>query len=131
MMEISHHPAARRPGLALLICFGLGLVGSAAWQFLPEPLVTLPLLAFLAYSLLPFFVPTRYRLSPSELEIGSRRYPWERFRAFVVDKNGVFLTPYRQSAPTERLRGVFLPLTRQDRLKVVKWLRERGLEERA
>lgn len=129
MVELTIHPAAGRPRLALALCFGLGLVGSAAWQFLPEPLVTLPMLALLLASLAPFFVPTRYELG-EELRItrlGRRQtYSWDRFRAFRVERNGVLLSPYR----TKRtgLRSLFLLGAATE--PVLSFLRERGLHER-
>lgn len=129
MVELTVHPAARRPHLTMALCFGLGLVGSLAWQFLPEPLVTLPLLAFLIVSLLPFLAPTRYRLGEAVevTRLGlTTRYGWERFRAFAVDRNGVFLTPYRRKKTG--FRGLYL-LDRSEPL--LGFLREKGLHERA
>lgn len=130
MVELTVHPAGRRPGLALALCFGLGLVGSAAWQFLPQPWVVVPLLAYLAYSLAPFFAPTRYRLGERLLvtRLGlTTAYPWERFRAFAVDQNGVFLTPYRRKGGT--FRGLLLLQAGNE--DVLSFLREKGLHERA
>lgn len=129
MVEVTVHPAARRPRTALALCFGLGLVGSAAWQFLPEPLVTLPMLALLLASLAPFFAPTRYELG-EELRItrlGRRQsYSWERFRAFTVDRNGVLLSPYRNQRAG--LRSLYLMGAATE--PVLDFLRARGLDER-
>lgn len=128
-MEMTVHPAAQRPGTALAACFALGLVGSAAWQFLPEPLITLPMLMLLVMSVAPFFAPTRYELGDDlrVTRLGLKRvYSWDRFRAFCVQRNGVFLSPYRGGRSA--LRGVFLVGASAE---VVEFLRARGLHERA
>lgn len=132
-MRIRTHPAARRPVLALLLCMGLGMLSSVAFSLVPEPLITVPLLALLAWSLLPFFLVTTVELGEdvAVTRMGStRRYPWSRFCAFISDRNGVLLTPYLRKFPTEGLRGVFLALPRDERKRVERLLEEKGLARR-
>lgn len=118
-LELTFHPAKEQPYKAAALGFFLGIVLRVLWQFL-EPMSAIGLWAVLIFSLRDFFLETRYLLDSDGLTIQGalkpkKTYPWERFRAFVEDRNGLFLTPYRAKRRTEGQRGVFLPLAPEQR----------------
>ncbi|MFA5505449.1 MAG: hypothetical protein WC314_09340 [Vulcanimicrobiota bacterium] len=132
-MSITFHPAKERPGIAAFLAFALGILAQALWQWLPAA-PALVLWFALVLSLRDFFLPSTYRLNEEGLTVGrvlgSRYYPWSRFRAFVSDRNGLFLSPYRSRRATENQRGVFLAMRPLQREKAVEFCREMGLEKR-
>ncbi|HXE73028.1 MAG TPA: hypothetical protein VNO81_10240 [Candidatus Nitrosotenuis sp.] len=129
LLEVHFHPAARRPVQAAAVAGGVGMVLGGAWQLVGDPLVVGICGLLLVLSLSGYFLPTTYRFTSQGIEIahaGGRRWlPWQRFRSFVADRNGFFLSPYRQGHPLEGLRGVFLPLAREDREAVRALLAQR------
>ncbi|MGE0489071.1 MAG: hypothetical protein AB7S38_07630 [Vulcanimicrobiota bacterium] len=130
-MSITFHPAAERPVAAAGLAFFLGLVG-AVLMHLVSPVVALSLSLALAASLASFFLPTVYEFADETITVsrlGARQtYAWSRFRSFEQDKNGVFLSPYRQRHRLDRLRGVFLPLDRARRHQLKPLLEARLVE---
>ncbi len=124
-VEIVFHPAKAHPGRAAGLAFALGIGFQAIWQ-LVEPLTAVMLCLLVVASVRDFFLETRTLLNPDGVVVkgvlkASRAYPWRRFRAFVEDRNGLFLTPYREKRRTENARGVFFPMTREDRLRAAEF----------
>ncbi len=124
-LEIVFHPAKAHPAKAAILAFALGIGFQALWQ-LVDPLTALALSLILVASVRDFFLETRTVFSPDGIAVkgvlkASRLYPWRRFRAFVEDRNGLFLTPYRAKRRTENMRGVFFPMTREDRQQAVEF----------
>jgi hypothetical protein len=67
---------------------------------------------FLFVSLSPFFFPTVFTLNDREIKV-KRVFttvirPWERFKGFYYDKNGVQLTPFTYPSRLDSYRGLFL-----------------------
>lgn len=117
-----------------MLAFALGITLQALWQWL-SPAVALVLWLVLVFTLRDFFLETRYTLSPEGVRIEgqgrpARCYPWERFRAYVEDRNGLFLTPYRKRRASEAQRGVFLPLKPEQRRQSVTFCQQYGLDRR-
>ncbi len=134
-LDLQFHPAKESPGKAAVLAFVLGITLQALWNWL-TPAVALVLWLVLLVSLRDFFLETRYTLSADGLRVegqarASRSYPWQRFRAFVEDRNGLFLTPYQARRATESQRGLFLPLTPEQRRQSVAFCLEQGLTRRA
>lgn len=134
-LEIVFHPAKGHPVKAALLAFGLGIAFQAVWQAL-EPLTAIVMAVVILATVRDFYLETRYRFDDDGLSISgllkpARRYPWRRFRAFVEDRNGVFLTPYHARRRLEQQRGVFLALERADRKRAVELLEQRDLSRRA
>lgn len=133
-MELHFHPAKKRPKTALVLAFGLGILIQALWQWL-NPAVALALWVALVLSLRDFFAPSTYRFTEQGLTIhgilrAKKTYPWRRFRAYIKDRNGVFLTPYKQKRASENSRGVFLPLLAEQKEQVEHFISAVGLEKR-
>ncbi|MCK4232962.1 hypothetical protein KAU34_05330 [candidate division WOR-3 bacterium] len=63
-------------------------------------------------SILPYFLPTRYILSKDGIVIYSfftrQKKKWKDYRSFYVDKNGVFLSPFKKPTRLENFRGVYI-----------------------
>ena len=134
-LEIVFHPAKAHPTKAAVLAFALGIGLQAIWQ-LVEPLTAVALCLLVIASVRDFYFETRMHLSPEGIAVrgilkASRTYPWRRFRAFVEDRNGLFLTPYRDKRRTENARGVFFPMTRQDRLLAADFCLSQELVRRA
>lgn len=134
-LEIVFHPAKAQPVKAGALAFVLG-IGLQAVFTLVEPLTALALSLLLVASLRDFFLQTRTLFGHEGIAVsgalkGSRLYPWRRFRAFVEDRNGLFLTPYRVKRRSENMRGVFFPMGREDRKQAVEFCLAQGLERRA
>ena len=120
-LQLTFHPAKDHPVKAALLGFALGIAFQALWQAL-DPLSAVALVVLLLATVRDFFLETRYRLDPEGVTVegvlkASKAYPWRRFRAFVEDRNGLFLTPYLAKRRLEQQRGVFLPMTREQRLR--------------
>lgn len=122
-LSITFHPAKEQPYKAAALGFFLGIALRAMWACL-EPISALGLWGVLVFSLRDFYLETRYDLSLQGLAIQGalrprKEYPWARFRAFVEDKNGLFLSPYLAKRRTENQRGVFLAMTPKQRRQAV------------
>ncbi len=124
-LSLTFHPAKQQPYKAAALGFTLGIGLRVLWQCL-EPLSAIGLWAVLLFSVRDFFLESRYELSSQGLSIQGalkprKNFPWARFRAFVEDKNGLFLSPYLNKRRTENQRGVFLPMTPDQRRQAGKF----------
>ena len=133
-MTIAFHPAKDRPKTAAALAFGIGILLQMLWQWL-SPVPALVIWLALVLSLRDFYLPSTYSFDSDGLTVkrllGAKRYSWERFRAFVNDRNGLFLSPYRTRRATESQRGIFLPMAKGQRLQAAGFCQEIGLEKRA
>ena len=133
-MTLTFHPAADRPKLAAFLAFALGILLKSLWHWL-SPVSALVIWLALVVSLRDFFLPSTYELSQDALTVkrltGRKSYPWARFRSYISDRNGLFLSPYKKRRSTENQRGVFLPLSPDGRRQAAKFCRDLGLEKRA
>ncbi len=84
--------------------------------------------AILAVSLSPFFTPTAYRLDDEGVVVKRPFYSvtraWPNIRRVTVDRNGIFLSPFRKRTRMENFRGLFL-MARDNAEEVVEFIRER------
>jgi hypothetical protein len=64
-------------------------------------------------SLRGFVLPTAYKIDSEGIEIDrwfyKTRKKWGDFRSHVVERNGVFLSPFSVKHRMENFRGVFVP----------------------
>lgn len=133
-LEMVFHPAKEHPVKAAVLGFVLGMAFQALWQML-EPVTAVVLALVLLATVRDFFLETRYRFDEGGVAVrgvlkASRSYPWKRFRAFIEDRNGLFLTPYRCKRSLEQQRGVFLPMTREHRACAAQYCLALDLERR-
>lgn len=134
-LELIFHPAKQHSKKAAALAFGLGIIGQIVWQLLEPPFALLTLTLLLA-SLRDFFLETRYTLNESGISIYGllkplKTYPWARFRSFVEDRNGLFLSPYRAKQALDLKRGLFLALEKDQRNQTTEFCRKMKLERRA
>lgn len=63
-------------------------------------------------SILPYFSPTKYKLTDEQIIISSlfskQKKKWEEYRGFYIDKNGVFLSPFKKPSRLENFRGIYI-----------------------
>lgn len=128
------HPAKERPKTAAALAFALGITLKALLAALSTPVALALWMAF-ALSLRDFFCPTTYSFTPEGFSVTGplklpKIYSWKRFRAYECDRNGLFLTPYRQKRASEVSRGVFLPLRPEQRASAQEIFCELGLVKR-
>jgi hypothetical protein len=127
-MKIALHPARRNPqqllGVLLLVAIAAALLAT-----LVPPLTAIALTGVLLANLGDFFLPTSYDFTEVGLQVRrgpwDHSYPWSRFSSFVVDRNGILLSTFRERHPLESFRGQFLALNPDDRAVVVRWLSEK------
>ena len=67
---------------------------------------------FLIGSLYKYFLPFHHQFEADKFVITSCCYrlehPWEKFRSFYVDANGVLLSPFAHPTRLENFRGVYV-----------------------
>jgi hypothetical protein len=134
-LELVFHPARQHPRKAACLGFLLGIALQALWQSL-EPIYAVVLGTLLLSTVRDFFLETRYRFDQHGVSVrgalkAPRDLPWQRFRAFVEDRNGLFLTPYKARRGLEQQRGLFLPMTAEQRRYAADYCAGRQLIRRA
>lgn len=134
-LTIVFHPAKQHPIKAAILGVVLGIAFRALWQAL-EPLTAVMLVSLLLATVRDFFLETQYRFDEEEISVrgvlkASRSYPWRRFRTFIKDRNGLFLSPYSAKHQLDQQRGVFLPLTSEQRDLAARYCQSRELARRA
>lgn len=133
-LHIVFHPAKQHPAKAAALGFLLGIAFQALWQAL-EPLTAVVLAGLMLATVRDFFLETNYTLDEEGLAVKgvlkpSKTYPWRRFRTFIEDRNGLFLSPYTARRALEQQRGVFLPMTREQRREAATFCLNRQLARR-
>jgi len=108
------------------------LVTTVAVFFLAGPFLGCAALLLLGGGIGPFFVRTRYRLTPDEVEVHSPflrvRRPWSAFRRAYVGRNGVSLSPFGRHHVLEPYRSVMLRFgSRRD--EILTWVGRFGPKE--
>ena len=114
------HPLIDEPRAksAVLCALIAGLAIGAAFSFdgLAYGLITLVVLAL---SLSRYFLPTRYALDKSGLEIAhlgrNQHRTWAQVQRVDIHKDGIFLSPFVRTSRLDSFRGCFLRFdTEQD-----------------
>ena len=95
----------------LLLLFLLFLFSGIYWLF-QSVIVALLSEIVVTSSLYRYFVPFRYELHERQLVVTAPLYrltkPWDSFRSFYIDKNGVLLSPFAKPSRLENFRGVYV-----------------------
>ena len=95
----------------LLLLFLLFLFSGIYWLF-QSVIVALLSAIVVTSSLYRYFVPFRYELHEHQLVVTAPLYrltkPWDSFRSFYIDKNGVLLSPFAKPSRLENFRGVYV-----------------------
>ena len=73
-------------------------------------------------------MPYRYELYENQLVVTAPLYrlikPWDVFRSFYVDNNGVLLSPFAKPSRLENFRGVYVRFG-ENRSEVLDFIREK------
>jgi hypothetical protein len=106
------HPARRHPvkAVVVLLLHGVLCVLMAQYTHSLPFAVLLTLVLFLSLS--AFYFPTWYRLSDQGIRVKTLVTTWERpwntYRSYWPDKNGVLLSPFPHRSRLENFRGLFV-----------------------
>lgn len=124
-MNLAVHPARLQPRRTAML--GLILTALGGWLCTQvPPLTALTLWLVLLLSINEYLLPSRYQFDEAGIEIRrgpwSQQYRWERFRSFIVDRNGILLSTFPRRHPLESFRGTFLALPQHQKGEVVTWL---------
>ena len=81
---------------------------------------------FLIGSLYKYFLPFHHQFDAHRLIIASCCYkmerPWETFRSFYVDANGVLLSPFDHPTRLENFRGVYIRFGKHSPEEIVNFI---------
>ena len=106
------HPLRENWTRSTLLLLSLLLLFSGIYWLFQSAFVTLLSAIFVTGSLYRYFVPFQYELYENQLVVKAPFYrltkPWEAFRSFYVDNNGVLLSPFAQPSRLENFRGVYV-----------------------
>lgn len=119
-MQFVVHPARRQPlktlGVVLylaLMAWGLGASLLAPMLSISAGAAAFVVFVALLMPLRAWFLPTRYRIDDDGIEVGgwrTRRFSWNRFRAWRRERNGVYLSPFSDTSRFDNFRGLFIVL---------------------
>ena len=106
------HPLRESWTRSILLLFFLLLLFLGIYWLFQSLFVALLSAIFVTSSLYRYFVPFRYELYDHELVVSAPFYrltkPWDTFRSFYVDNNGVLLSPFAKPSRLENFRGVYI-----------------------
>jgi len=107
------HPMMEFPLKAAVFWVVYLLVLLAVWASIHEWVFVVLSGLILMGSLRGFVLPTAYKINAEGIEIDrwfyKTRKKWGDFRSYVVERNGVFLSPFSVKHRLENFRGVFIP----------------------
>ncbi|HEY2924595.1 MAG TPA: hypothetical protein VGJ98_06470 [Candidatus Eisenbacteria bacterium] len=111
-LEWSVWPARDRPWAALVLLLSLGVLGVLIAQGTGDTVLGIAAPVFILASVGSFIAKTEYRLTSESIEVRtlgvSRARPWGEMRRAIVDRHGVFLSPFEKRSWLEAYRGVRL-----------------------
>ena len=129
----SVRPVSRARALGVAAAAVIVLAVFSVW-FLAGPFMGLLALFVLAGGSGPFFVRTKYRLTPEEVQVDSPflrvKRPWSAFRRAYLCRDGVSLSPFAGRHVLEPYRSVMLRFG-SERDQVLDWVRRFGPKEPA
>lgn len=106
------HPfrqSARRATIASLTVLGSGVV---TYLIMSSPGFGLLATIVMFFSLSKFFFPARYSLDDSGVTVKTTTQtftrPWNQFRSYYVDANGILLSPFAVPSRLENFRGLYI-----------------------
>ena len=106
------HPLVENWGKSILLGVFLILLLIAIYWVFQSVYIALLSATFLFGSLYKYFLPFHHQFEADKLIITSCCYklerPWETFRSFYTDANGVLLSPFARPTRLENFRGVYV-----------------------
>jgi len=121
------HPIANSPFKAILTLIAVAACGGAAFEFTDSCFMSVLAVSLLCGSLIQFFAPTDYKIDREKVEIKilfkTRIEPLSKFKKFIADDNGIFLSSEPESKVLDQFRGLFLLAGPDEREKIAGILR--------
>lgn len=112
-LEWSVWPARDRPWAAAVLLLSLAVLGVLIAQGTGDTVLGVAAPVFILASVGSFIARTEYRLTPESVEVRtlgvSRARPWGEMRRAILDRRGIFLSPFEKRSWLEAYRGVRLP----------------------
>ena len=122
------HPLRENWTRSILLLLLLFLLYLGIYWLFQSAFITLLSAIFVTSSLYRYFVPYRYELYENQLVVTAPLYrlikPWDVFRSFYVDNNGVLLSPFAKPSRLENFRGVYVRFG-ENRSEVLDFIREK------
>ncbi len=122
------HPLRENWTRSILLLLLLFLLYLGIYWLFQSAFITLLSAIFVTSSLYRYFVPYRYELYENQLVVTAPFYrltkPWDAFRSFYVDNNGVLLSPFAKPSRLENFRGVYVRFG-ENRSEVLDFIREK------
>ena len=82
----------------------------------------------LGFSILPYFLPVRFRLSNEGVEkeiVGFKvKKRWEELKKYEIDRNGILLSPFLKRTLLDFYRGIYLRL-KDDKEFVIEFIKKK------
>ncbi len=102
----------RSPARAALAIVFMLLVGWTLQSLFHTGLFTIAAVLLVWGQVASFFIPTTYTLTENGVKVkglvNRREKDWSDFRTYLVDRNGVLLSPFVERTRLERFRGLSL-----------------------
>ena len=121
------HPMAKSPAKTALVFLVCAACGILSYEYTQSGFMSTVAVLLLAGSLIQFFAPTHYRVDREKVEIKllfkTRTEPLSKFKKFILDDNGVFLSSEPDSKVLDQFRGLFLLAGPGDREKIAEVLK--------
>ena len=122
------HPLRENWTRSILLLLLLFLLYLGIYWLFQSAFITLLSAIFVTSSLYRYFMPYRYELYENQLVVTAPLYrltkPWDAFRSFYVDNNGVLLSPFAKPSRLENFRGVYVRFG-ENRSEVLDFIREK------
>jgi hypothetical protein len=102
----------RSPFRAIVAVAFVALVAWTLQTWLHAGYFTLIAVALVWGQVASFFLPTHYTLTDETVTVrglvSRREKPWTDFRSYLVDREGILLSPFEERSRLERFRGLSL-----------------------
>ena len=122
----SVHPLVENRRKSVLLGLFLGLLLVGIYLGFQSIYVAVLSATFLIGSLYKYFLPFHHQFEVNKLIITSCCYkmerPWETFRSFYVDANGVLLSPFAHPTRLENFRGVYVRFGKHSPEEIVNFI---------
>ena len=120
------HPLAENWRKSVLLGFFLALLLFGIYVGFQSIYVAVLSAIFLIGSLYKYYLPFHHHFEADRLVITSCCYkmerPWETFRSFYVDANGVLLSPFAHPTRLENFRGVYVQFGKHSPEEIINFI---------
>jgi len=112
ILRWSSHPIKTKRKGAIFLILVMILFWVLVWFSTESFLFLIISIIILSGALSPFFLPTKYELTPEKIRVkfflSNKEKTWEDYKSFYIDRNGVLLSPFDKPSRLENFRGIYL-----------------------